>query len=61
MAGAIGGGGLGDLAVRYGLYRRNAVKLYIAVAIIILIVQLVQWAGRALENSLRRDLPVASL
>jgi ABC-type methionine transport system permease subunit len=37
------------------------VKLYIAVAIIILIVQLVQWAGRALENSLRRDLPVASL
>ncbi len=61
MAGAIGGGGLGDLAVRYGLYRRDAVKLYIAVAIIILIVQLVQWAGRALENSLRRDIPVASL
>ena len=61
MAGAIGGGGLGDLAVRYGLYRRDATRLYIAVAIIVLIVQLVQWAGRALENSLRRDQPAASL
>ena len=61
LAGAIGGGGLGDLAVRYGLYRRNPAKLYIAVAITVLIVQLVQWAGRAIENSLRRDLPVAPL
>lgn len=61
LAGAIGGGGLGDLAVRYGLYRRQPMKLAVAVAITIILVQLVQFGGRALENSLRRDAPQASL
>jgi D-methionine transport system permease protein len=61
LAGAIGGGGLGDLAVRYGLYRRDPVKLLVAVVITIILVQLVQFGGRALENSLRRDAPQASL
>ncbi len=55
MAGAIGGGGLGDLAVRYGLYRREPVMLYTSVAIIIVLVQLVQWLGGYLERRLRRD------
>ena len=49
LAGAIGGGGLGDLAVRYGLYRRDPVKLLVAVVITIILVQLVQFGGRALE------------
>ncbi len=61
MAGAIGGGGLGDLAVRYGLHRRDPQKLLITVVIIIVIVQIVQFGGRLLENSLRRDAPVVSL
>ncbi len=61
MAGAIGGGGLGDLAIRYGLYRRDPVKLLVTVVIIIVIVQIVQFGGRLLENSLRRDAPVVSL
>lgn len=61
MAGAIGAGGLGDLAVRYGLYRRDPGKLFIAVIIIILIVQAVQLIGRLIENSLRRDVPMVSL
>ncbi len=55
MAGAIGGGGLGDLAIRYGLYRRNPVRLLVAVAITIALVQLVQFFGRLIENRLRRD------
>jgi D-methionine transport system permease protein len=55
MAGAIGGGGLGDLAIRYGLYRRNSFNLLVAVAITIALVQIVQFLGRLIENSLRRD------
>ncbi|NLA81762.1 MAG: ABC transporter permease subunit [Clostridiaceae bacterium] len=61
LAGAIGGGGLGDLAVRYGLYRRDASKLLITVIIIIVIVQIVQFLGRYLETHLRRDNPQVSL
>ncbi len=61
MAGAIGAGGLGDLAIRYGLYRRDPGKLLVAVVIIIIIVQVVQLVGRLIENSLRRDVPVVSL
>ena len=55
MAGAIGGGGLGDLAIRYGLYRRNSLNLFVAVAITIAFVQIVQFLGRLIENRLRRD------
>lgn len=45
MAGAVGGGGLGDLAIRYGYQRFRAdIMLYTVVALIIL-VQSVQWLG----------------
>ncbi|MDR3348801.1 MAG: ABC transporter permease [Acidaminococcales bacterium] len=50
MAGVIGGGGLGDLAIRYG-YQRFEVNVMIAtVAILILIVQLVQSFGDFLSR-----------
>lgn len=45
MAGAIGAGGLGDLAYLYGFARRNDVVLYTATVIIIVIVFIVQWIG----------------
>lgn len=61
MAGAIGGGGLGDLAIRYGLYRRNSVNLLVAVAITIAFVQIVQFLGRLIEKRLRRDGASAAL
>jgi D-methionine transport system permease protein len=45
MAGAIGGGGLGDLAIRYG-YQRFQVEVMIAtVVILVVFVQLVQVVG----------------
>ncbi len=61
MAGAIGGGGLGDLAIRYGLYRRNELNLWVSVAIIVAFVQLVQFVGRLIENRLRRDATTTAL
>jgi D-methionine transport system permease protein len=48
MAGAIGGGGLGDLAIRYGLHRYQMSVLLQAVLIIIILVQGIQWLGNAL-------------
>ncbi|MDR1323318.1 MAG: ABC transporter permease [Candidatus Margulisbacteria bacterium] len=52
MAGAIGGGGLGDLAIRFGYYRfRQDITLAAVIAILIL-VELVQLAGVLLSRGL---------
>jgi len=45
MAGAIGGGGLGDLAIRYGYHRYQMDVLIVSVVIIVLLVQFIQTAG----------------
>jgi D-methionine transport system permease protein len=45
MAGAIGGGGLGDLAIRYGYQRFRADVMIGAVAVIVIMVELVQFLG----------------
>jgi len=45
MAGAIGGGGLGDLAIRYGYQRFRPSYLVLCVVIILLIVEVVQVIG----------------
>jgi D-methionine transport system permease protein len=50
MAGAIGGGGLGDLAVRYGFHRFQTDVLIAAVIVIIVMVQAIQGAGNALSR-----------
>lgn len=48
MAGAIGGGGLGDLAIRFGLYRFQTDIMIVSVIIIILLVQSIQYFGNRL-------------
>lgn len=45
MAGAIGGGGLGDLAIRYGLYRFETEIMISSVIVIIILVQAIQTIG----------------
>ncbi|MCG5219023.1 methionine ABC transporter permease [Streptosporangium sp. KLBMP 9127] len=45
MAGAIGGGGLGDLAVRYGYQRFDTAVMIITVVVLIVIVQVIQSLG----------------
>jgi len=52
MAGAIGGGGLGDFAIRYGYQRFNQPVLLMAVLVLIVVVQLVQSLGDALVRSM---------
>jgi D-methionine transport system permease protein len=45
MSGVIGGGGLGDLAVRYGYQRFNTPVMIVTVAILVVLVQLLQVCG----------------
>jgi len=52
MAGVVGGGGLGDIAVRYGYYRRDPVKLWTSVVLILFMVQLSQTVGDSLAKKL---------
>ena len=50
MSGAIGGGGLGKVAISYGYYRYQADIMLIAVILLIILVQLFQTVGTALCN-----------
>lgn len=55
MAGCIGGGGLGAIALNYGYYRYQEDVLLITVVILILIVQVFQEAGNLLANKKRHS------
>ncbi len=52
MAGAIGGGGLGDLAIRYGYQRFRTDIMVITVIIIILMVEIIQFVGNRMVSRL---------
>ena len=52
MAGTIGGGGLGDFAIRYGYQRNNTPVLLSAVVLLIVLVQVVQSIGDLLVRRL---------
>lgn len=55
MVGAIGSGGLGDMAIRHGYQRMNWEITYVVVVIIIILVQLAQFLGNWLaKKALRR-------
>lgn len=62
MAGAIGGGGLGELAINYGYQRFDAVVTLETVILLVIIVQFIQWAGDHLAKQRRfKPLVYASL
>ena len=52
MAGIVGGGGLGDIAIRYGYYRYEANIMIVTVVLLVVIVQLFQMLGMILANRL---------
>ncbi len=52
MAGAVGGGGLGDLAIRYGYQRTRTDVMIVAVIIILLFVELVQFIGNKISANI---------
>ena len=54
MAGVVGGGGLGDIAIRYGYYRYETEVMIITVVILILLMQILQWLGMLLSRKIDR-------
>lgn len=54
MAGAIGGGGLGDIAIRYGYQRFQADIMIATIIILIILVQVVQMIGDAWSKAMNK-------
>ena len=52
MAGAVGGGGLGDVAIRYGYYRYQADIMLVTVVLLVILVQILQFIGTKLSKKL---------
>ena len=54
MAGIVGGGGLGDIAIRYGYYLYETGILLITVLVLVILMQVLQWLGTLLSKKLDR-------
>ena len=50
VAGVVGGGGIGDLAIRYGYYRFETDIMVATVAVLIVMVQLIQFTGNRIAK-----------
>lgn len=55
MAGAVGGGGIGDLALVYGYQRFDTMVIIITVIVLIIIVQVIQSLGNFISRVIRRN------
>ncbi len=54
MAGAVGAGGVGDLALTYGYQRFDTMTMVVTVAALVIIVQLLQSSGNMVSKKIRR-------
>lgn len=54
MAGVVGGGGLGDIAIRYGYYRYQTDVMLVTIVILVVLVQILQGIGMMLSKKLDR-------
>lgn len=54
MAGVVGGGGIGDLAIRFGYYRYDNTIMIVTIVILIVLVQIIQllgdWTSKAIDK-----------
>ncbi|MDO4299247.1 MAG: methionine ABC transporter permease [Lachnospiraceae bacterium] len=54
MAGAVGGGGLGDIAIRYGYHRYQTDIMVMTIVVLVVLVQILQYLGMLLSKKLDR-------
>lgn len=54
MAGTMGGGGLGKIAIQYGYQRFNVFLIFVTVVLLIILVQAVQWLGNRLAHQINK-------
>jgi len=50
MAGIVGGGGLGDIAIQYGYYRWEGDVMWVSVILLVVLVQIMQYVGTFLSK-----------
>ena len=55
MAGTVGGGGLGDVAIRYGYQRYRVEDMLGSVAIILILVEVIQLIGTHVANKMQKN------
>lgn len=55
MAGTMGGGGLGKIAIQYGYQRFNVFLMVATVLLLIILVQGIQWAGNSLARKIHQQ------
>lgn len=52
MAGTVGGGGLGDIAIRYGYYREESDIAVVTIVLLVVIVQILQSLGQLISDKM---------
>jgi D-methionine transport system permease protein len=52
MAGIVGGGGIGDLAIQFGYYRYETGIMIITVVMLVVIVQFIQYLGDKISRAI---------
>ncbi|MBR3771194.1 MAG: ABC transporter permease subunit, partial [Clostridium sp.] len=52
MAGTVGGGGLGDIAIRYGYYREEYDIAVVTIVLLVVIVQILQSLGQLISDKM---------
>ncbi|MCC5831743.1 MAG: ABC transporter permease [Chlamydiales bacterium] len=55
MAGLVGGGGLGKVAIQYGYQRFNGFLMLVTLIVILLLVQVVQWIGSGISRGILKQ------
>ena len=53
MAGYVGGGGVGDLALTYGYQRMNTPLMIFTVVVLVIFVQILQFAGNTISRKIK--------
>lgn len=54
VAGVVGGGGIGDLAIRFGYYRFQTDVMVVTVALLVVLVQIIQFTGNRVAHHLNK-------
>lgn len=54
MSGVVGGGGLGDIAIKYGYYRYETGVMLVTVLVLVILMQIFQWLGMLMSKKLDR-------
>ncbi|WP_058486674.1 methionine ABC transporter permease [Defluviitalea phaphyphila] len=54
MAGLVGGGGLGNIAIQYGYYRYDFSLMIVTIILLIILVQLIQWIGNSIAKKMNK-------